>query len=76
MLADANGNPVDLGTSGTNFYRTMYGFDEIGRQDAVYLPTGTMDRKRDSHDSDGLDCRPCPNTTDSTNTKNVTFLDI
>src|SRR5262249_34088849 len=38
------GTMAHLGTSGTNYYATLYGYDERGRQDRVQLPTGTIDR--------------------------------
>lgn len=33
-----------LGTAGTNFYDTTYGYDDRGRQNAVTAPTGTINR--------------------------------
>jgi len=42
--ADMSGNPSDLGTSGTNFYRTTYSFDEAGRPNRTLMPTGTIYR--------------------------------
>ncbi len=35
---------TSLGTEGTNFYRTQFGYDELGRQDRVESPTGTIYR--------------------------------
>jgi RHS repeat-associated protein len=40
----SSGVPVDLGTSGTNFYRTTFAYDDDGRQNKVIEPTGTIDR--------------------------------
>src|SRR5262249_36814021 len=33
-----------LGTEGTNFYRTQYGYDDRGNRDRVQTPTGTIYR--------------------------------
>jgi RHS repeat-associated protein len=33
-----------LGTQNTNYYTTLYGYDERGRQNRVQLPTGTIQR--------------------------------
>ncbi len=33
-----------IGTAGTNYYATVYGYDDRGRQDRVEEPTGTIDR--------------------------------
>ena len=44
VSADEYGTPIDLGTSGTNFYRTIYSYDDDGRQAKVIEPTGTIDR--------------------------------
>jgi RHS repeat-associated protein len=33
-----------LGTAGTNYYATLYGYDAGGRQNRVRRPTGTIDR--------------------------------
>jgi RHS repeat-associated protein len=33
-----------LGTSGTNYYATLYGYDDRGRPDRVQAPTGTITR--------------------------------
>jgi len=33
-----------IGTAGTNYYATTYGYDSRGREDRVGLPTGTIDR--------------------------------
>jgi RHS repeat-associated protein len=44
VTADANGNPIDLGTAGTNYYRTTYGYDHLGRQNKVVSSTGTITR--------------------------------
>ncbi|OWK38391.1 RHS repeat domain-containing protein [Fimbriiglobus ruber] len=43
--ADGSGNPVfALGTEGTNFLRTRYGYDSSGREDRVQTPAGTITR--------------------------------
>ncbi len=44
MTADGSGNPIDLGTSGTNFYRTTNSYDSGGRLNRVLSPTGTINR--------------------------------
>jgi RHS repeat-associated protein len=41
---------AQLGTSGTNYYATLYGYDSRGRNNRVQYPTGTIERTV----SDGL----------------------
>src|SRR5207302_37882 len=36
--------PIDIGTAGTNYYRTIYGYDSAGRQCRTESPTGTIKR--------------------------------
>ncbi len=40
-------NSTFIGTAGTNYYATTYGYDADGRQNRVELPTGTIDRTVD-----------------------------
>ncbi len=42
--ADGDGNPADLGTEGTNYYRTTTSYDSAGRADRVVSATGTITR--------------------------------
>jgi RHS repeat-associated protein len=44
QTVSGTGTPTDIGTAGTNFYRTTYGYDAAGRQNRVLSPTGTITR--------------------------------
>ena len=44
VRADAAGMPLDLGTPGTHYHRTQFGYDSRGRQSRVKDPTGTITR--------------------------------
>jgi RHS repeat-associated protein len=43
-VGTSSGMPADIGTAGTNFYRTTYGYDTAGRQNKTVSPTGTITR--------------------------------
>jgi RHS repeat-associated protein len=52
-----------LGTSGTNYYATLYGYDADGRENRVQHPTGTIDRT--VYDGEGREASTWEGTNDT-----------